>query len=72
MERSKSREHCGKVLAAFNLMHDGKKVSTEILSLVSGLTEKQVEAAIEAMSRGKHPQVAGDRSGIEQVNEVKA
>lgn len=72
MERSKSIERCGKVLRAYHAMNNGEKVSTEMLALISGLTEKQVEAAIESMSRGKHPQVEGDRYGIEKVNRVNA
>lgn len=73
MERSKSIEHCGKVLAAVKdlQVEDGEKVETEMIVLLSGLTEKQVIAAIESMTRGKHPQVDGDRYGVTRINDIR-
>lgn len=74
MERSKSIEHCGKVLAAVNVwqrVNGVERVSTEIIALMSGLTEKQVIAAIATMTRGKHPQVDGDRSGVDRINDIR-
>jgi hypothetical protein len=73
MERSKSIEHCGKVLAAVRMLQpgDGAQVSTDVIALVAGLTEKQVEAAIASMTRGKHPQVEGDRYGVSRINDIR-
>lgn len=72
MDRAKSIEHCGKVLAAVKLLQvSDEKVGTEMIALVSGLTEKQVVAAIESMSRGRHPQVTGDRYGVSRINDIR-
>jgi hypothetical protein len=73
MERSKSIEHCGRVLAAVRDLHvdPDEKVETEMIALLSGLTEAQVVAAIESMTRGKHPQVDGDRYGVYRINDIR-
>lgn len=73
MERSKSIEQCGKVLAAVKSLQveDGERVETELIALVAGLTEAQVVAAIESMTRGKHPQVDGDRYGVDRINDIR-
>jgi hypothetical protein len=72
MERSKSIEHCGKVLYAVKVLQvSDEKVETEMIALLSGLTEKQVIAAIESMTRGKHPQVDGDRYGVYRINDIR-
>ena len=76
MERSRSIEHCGKVLFAVKVCQEfpqfanGEKVPTEVIALTAGLTEKQVTAAIETMTRGKHPQVDGDRFGVWRINDI--
>jgi 6-phosphofructokinase len=72
-DRSKSIEHCGKVLAAVRTLQveDGEQVETGLIALVSGLTEAQVVAAIESMTRGKHPQVDGDRYGVSRINDIR-
>ena len=72
-ERATSIERCGKVLAAVRLLQteDGERVETELIALVAGLTEAQVEAAIASMTRGKHPQVDGDRYGVTRINDIR-
>jgi len=72
MDRAKSIEHCGKVLAAVKVLQvDDERVGTELIVLLSGLTEAQVIAAIETMTRGKHPQVNGDRYGVDRINDIR-
>ena len=74
MDRSRNIEHCGKVLAAvrvFQQVKSGQRVSTEIIALMSGLTQAQVAAAIESMTRGKHPQVDGDRNGVDRIKDIR-
>ena len=73
MDRAKSIEHCGRVLAAVRSLQveDGERVETELIALLSGLTEAQVAAAIETMTRGKHPQVDGDRYGVDRINDIR-
>ena len=73
MDRAKRIEHCGKVLGAvLDLqVEPGKLVETELISLLSGLTEKQVQAAIASVSRGKHPQVDGDAYGVRRLNDIR-
>ena len=73
MERAKSIEYCGKVLAVVKSLQveDGERVETELIALVAGLTEAQVAAAIESMAHGKHPQVDGDRYGVDRINDLR-
>jgi hypothetical protein len=83
MDRSKSIEVCGKVLAAVRILQErrqlqsrgpveeGEKVRTEDIAVEVGLTERQVEQAIEIMTRGKHPQVDGDRYGVYRINDIR-